>query len=249
MQLEFDPNNEVILKCLKAQKLFEDGKDDEANIVFIKAQEKVSNKFEEFIFLYYQSRVLIDEKEKLSILKKAISIAKNLNNDIARSALTSLANQVADIYQKQGKIQKYSEYNNLAQSYIFKISDIGPFYHGTNVKLNVGDLLKPGFKSNYNSDVIMNHIYFTASKRGAAFAAELVAVENKPYVYLVEPLGNYENDPNVTNQRFIGNPTRSYRSDKPLRILEIITKWEQHSPDQIKAWREKVKNNKGKIIN
>ena len=105
------------------------------------------------------------------------------------------------------------------------VLDEGPFYHGTKADLQIGDLLMPGFESNYYPGVIMNHIYFTALIQGAALAAELAPGESLPRVYLVEPTGNFENDPNVTDKKFPGNPTRSYRSENALKIVGEITDW------------------------
>src|SRR5688500_784478 len=96
--------------------------------------------------------------------------------------------------------------------------DEGPFFHGTKADLRVGDLLTAGFRSNYRPDVVMHHIYFTALRDGAGLAAELAAGEGAPRVYVVEPTGPFEDDPNVTDKKFPGNPTRSYRSREPLKI-------------------------------
>src|SRR4051812_14632068 len=96
--------------------------------------------------------------------------------------------------------------------------DDGPFFHGTKADLQIGDLLTPGFNSNYRPEIVMNHIYFTALRDGAGLAAELAPGEAPPRVYAVEPTGEFENDPNVTDKKFPGNPTRSYRSDAPLRV-------------------------------
>ena len=102
------------------------------------------------------------------------------------------------------------------------VLDEGPFFHGTKADLRVGDLLTAGFRSNYRADVVMNHIYFTAL-RGAGLAAELAAGTGGPRVYSVEPTGAFENDPNVTDKKFPGNPTRSYRSVHPLRVVGEVT--------------------------
>lgn len=127
--------------------------------------------------------------------------------------------------------------------------DKGPFYHGTKADLKPGDLLTPGFNSNYKPEVVMNHIYFTATLSGAVLAAELARGTGLPRVYLVEPTGNFEDDPNLTNQRFPGNPTRSYRSDAPLRIVEEFTDWERLPEEEVKAWQERLAVLKGDIIN
>lgn len=99
------------------------------------------------------------------------------------------------------------------------VFDSGPFYHGTKAELQVGDLLTAGFRSNYKPEVIMNHIYFTALANGAGLAAALANGDGQEHVYIVEPIGSFENDPNVTDKKFPGNPTRSYRSQAPLKIV------------------------------
>lgn len=106
----------------------------------------------------------------------------------------------------------------------------GPFYHGTRADLTVGELLSAGFRSNYRDSVVMNHIYFTTVAKGAGLAAEMARGEGRPRVYVVEPTGPFEDDPNVTNKKFPGNPTRSYRSDQPLRIAGEIVEWELDWP-------------------
>ncbi|MCG7339170.1 NAD(+)--rifampin ADP-ribosyltransferase [Staphylococcus sp. ACRSN] len=114
------------------------------------------------------------------------------------------------------------------------VLDEGPFFHGTKAQLKVGDLLVPDRQSNYQ-DRIMNHIYFTATLEAAKWGAELaVALSNTAevqdeHIYLVEPLGGFENDPNVTDKKFPGNPTRSYRSKEPLKIIGELATWERHS--------------------
>ncbi|MEC3891110.1 MULTISPECIES: NAD(+)--rifampin ADP-ribosyltransferase [Nocardiopsis] len=122
--------------------------------------------------------------------------------------------------------------------------DEGPFYHGTNADLRVGDHLTAGFRSNYRPEIVMNHIYFTALIDGAGLAAEiaveLASGEGTPRVYLVEPTGVFENDPNVTDKKFPGNPTRSYRSTDPLLIVEEITDWTRLSPEALQMWRERL---------
>ena len=129
------------------------------------------------------------------------------------------------------------------------ILDDGPFYRGTKADLQVGELLTAGFRSNYRPEVIMNHIYFTALVDGAGLAAALAQGEGRDRVYIVEPLGHFENDPNVTDKKFPGNPTRSYRSQEPLKIVGEITEWTRLTPEQLQQWREKLANIKGDIIN
>ncbi|MFJ2754341.1 NAD(+)--rifampin ADP-ribosyltransferase [Nocardioides sp. NPDC087217] len=118
--------------------------------------------------------------------------------------------------------------------------DDGPFYHGTKADLREGDLLTPGFRSNYKPEVVMNHIYFTALPDGAGLAAEIAPGDGEPRVYLVEPTGEYENDPNVTDKKFPGNPTRSYRSKAPLRIVSEVHDWTRLTPEALQMWRDRL---------
>lgn len=103
--------------------------------------------------------------------------------------------------------------------------DNGPFYHGTKAVLRPGDLLEPGLRSNYGEQKQANFIYFTATMDAATWGAELAQGEGKGRIYQVEPVGEFKNDPNLTDQRFHGNPTRSYRTRQPLRVIEEVKDW------------------------
>ena len=103
--------------------------------------------------------------------------------------------------------------------------------------------------SNYKSDLIMNHIYFTALVNGAGLAAALAKGDGRERVYIVEPTGSFENDPNVTDKKFPGNLTRSYRSQAPLKIVGEVTDWVRTTPEELQKWREKLATNTGEIIN
>jgi hypothetical protein len=127
--------------------------------------------------------------------------------------------------------------------------DQGPFFHGTKAALAVGDLLSAGFRSNYKAEVVMNHIYFTALAKGAGLAAEMARGGSRPRVYVVEPTGPFENDPNVTDKKFPGNPTRSYRSRRPLRIIGELPCWELYDSAFVQQLRLRIKNGMGEIIN
>ena len=122
--------------------------------------------------------------------------------------------------------------------------DAGPFFHGTIADLGVGALITAGRRSNYRPEVVMNHVYFTALVDGAGLAAEIAAElaggAPLPRVYAVEPTGAFENDPNVTDKKFPGNPTRSYRSSAPLRILDEITEWTRLTSEELQLWRERL---------
>jgi rifampin ADP-ribosylating transferase len=135
--------------------------------------------------------------------------------------------------------------------------DEGPFFHGTIADLRVGDHLTAGRPSNYRPEIVMNHVYFTALVDGAGLAAEIAAelagTEAAPRVYAVEPTGPFENDPNVTDKKFPGNPTRSYRSSAPLRIVSEVGEWTRLTPEQLQTWRERLtvllSSDRGVIIN
>ena len=118
----------------------------------------------------------------------------------------------------------------------------GPFYHGTAAKLEVGDLLMPGFASNYQQGRISNNIYFssTVASLAAQLAAALTGVAGRGHVYIVEPTGPFEDDPNVTNKRFAGNPTKSYRSKHPLRIVGVVEDWPEHSAEMIQGMLDRL---------
>ncbi|MGI4872788.1 MAG: NAD(+)--rifampin ADP-ribosyltransferase [Janthinobacterium lividum] len=134
-----------------------------------------------------------------------------------------------------------------------EVLDNGPFYHGTRANLQVGDLLTAGFRSNYRPEVVMNHIYFTALTNGAGLAAALAQGAGRERIYTVEPTGSFENDPNVTDKKFPGNPTRSYRSQAPVRIVGEVIDWVRQTPEELQIWREKLANlkadAKAEIIN
>ncbi|MGN6331187.1 MAG: NAD(+)--rifampin ADP-ribosyltransferase [Motilibacteraceae bacterium] len=122
--------------------------------------------------------------------------------------------------------------------------DDGPFFHGTIADLGAGDLLTAGRRSNYRPETVMNHVYFTKLLDGAGLAAELAAElaggAPRPRVYEVEPTGVFEDDPNVTDKKFPGNPTRSFRSTAPLRILGEVTGWKRLTPEELQMWRERL---------
>ena len=130
--------------------------------------------------------------------------------------------------------------------------DSGPFYHGTKATLKIGDLLEPGYSSNYGEHRKANFVYLTATLDAATWGAEL-AVGNEPSrIYRVKPTGDIENDPNLTDKKFPGNPTRSYRTREPLRVVGEILEWEDHSPEELQKMRdflEECKQNGIEAIN
>lgn len=122
----------------------------------------------------------------------------------------------------------------------------GPFFHGTKVSMNVGELLSPGHPCNFEEDRALKHIYFASRMEAAIWGAELASslsgADGRGYIYVVEPLGPFEDDPNVTNKRFPGNPTRSYRTQEPLKIVGMVDDWDGHSPEELQAMLDSLAN-------
>ena len=112
------------------------------------------------------------------------------------------------------------------------------FYHGTKADLNHGDLIEIGFNSNYGQRKNAKYVYFAATLEAATWGAELAVGENKGRIYIVEPTGEFEDDPNLTDKKFPGNPTKSYRTLHPLRVIGEVTDWQGHSPEQLKAMND-----------
>ena len=112
------------------------------------------------------------------------------------------------------------------------------FYHGTRVDLKPGDLIAPGYSSNYGKRKKANHVYLTATLDAATWGAELALGEGPGRIYIVEPTGAIMDDPNLTDRKYPGNPTKSYRSREPLRVTGEVTGWQGHSPELLKAMKD-----------
>jgi len=121
------------------------------------------------------------------------------------------------------------------------MKDTGPFYHGTKVALDVGDFLKAGHQSNYSEQLKSSYVYFTATLDAAIWGAELALGEGVGKIYCVKPTGTFEDDPNLTDKKFPGNPTRSYRTKEPLLILEEVLDWQSHTTEEVNSMRENLK--------
>jgi hypothetical protein len=118
--------------------------------------------------------------------------------------------------------------------------DPGPFFHGTKVELVPGQLLTAGNTSNFGAGLRANFIYLTATLDAATWGAELAQGDSPGRIYRVEPTGTIEDDPNLTDQRFPGNPTRSYRTREPLRVVSEVLDWQGHPPDVLQAMRDRL---------
>lgn len=120
------------------------------------------------------------------------------------------------------------------------VLDDGPFFHGTKADLRPGDLLESGRRSNFGTGQVASFVYLTATLDAATWGAELAVGDGPGRIYEVEPTGPFENDPNLTDQRFPGNPTRSYRTRDPLRVVREVVDWEPHPPEVLQAMRDNL---------
>ena len=124
------------------------------------------------------------------------------------------------------------------------VKDEGPFYHGTKAALKIGDSLEAGYSSNFGEQEKSKYIYLTATMDAAIWGAELAVGEGKGRIYIVEPTGMIDDDPNLTDMRFPGNPTRSYRSREPLRIVGEVSDWQGHTAEELQKMRDGIEEAK-----
>jgi len=122
----------------------------------------------------------------------------------------------------------------------FEVYEVGVYLHGTKADLAVGELLVPGRQSNFEAGRVMNYVYFSATLDAAVWGAELASGDGRGRIYIVEPTGEFEDDPNVTNKKFPGNPTQSFRSREPLRVVGELVDWVGHSPEKLEAMRGRL---------
>lgn len=247
--MEFDPNNKVVKICLKAMSMEESGKVDEASELFLQAWNESTYDFEKFISAYFLARSQKDVSSKAKWLEIALQMALKINDDTVGSAFPSLYSSLAKCFDELGDFKNAKENSEKAKLAKHQPSGKGPFYHGTKANLKVGDFLKAGGTSNYKDELKMNHVYFTGLVNGAGLAAALAKGDGLERVYIVEPTGPFENDPNVTDKKFPGNLTRSYRSEAPLKIIGELKDWAKLTPEERKKWQEKLATSTGEIIN
>jgi len=249
MDNQFNPNNKLIQLLLQGMGMEDSGKPEEASLLFLKAWSEATDDFEKFIAAYYVARHQKNSSDKLKWFETSLQFALKLNDVAVKSAFPSLYLNIAKCYEALSDPDKAKKYVALSHSYKGTPSDPGPFFHGTRADLQVGELLTAKGESNYKSGLKMNHIYFTAVISGAGLAAALAKGDGSERIYIVEPTGDFENDPNVTDKKFPGNLTRSYRSQEPLKIVGEAIEWLRQTPEDLRQWREKLANNKGEIIN
>ena len=117
----------------------------------------------------------------------------------------------------------------------------GSFFHGTKADLKIGGSIITGKQKNYNDNRKAEYVYFAGTLDAAIWGAELAEGDGAERIYVVEPTGDFEDDPNLTDKKFPGNPTKSYRSKQPLKIVAEVTKWEGHSPEMLNNMTENLK--------
>ena len=116
------------------------------------------------------------------------------------------------------------------------------FFHGTKADLKTGDFIRVGFNSNYGHQKEAKYIFLTSTLDAAIWGAELASGEGRERIYLVEPTGTIENDPDLTDKKFPGNPTMSYRSTEPFRVVGEVIGWAGHPINQVKAMKDALEN-------
>jgi hypothetical protein len=247
--MDFSPQNPVVQLCMQAMEREGVGKPDEAKRLLLQAWSEAAEDFERFIAAHFIARHHASVEDKLQWLQTALHLAFKVNDETVAAAFPSLYSDIAECHEALGDQANAKTNHDLAISFDHAPSDRGPFYHGTRADLRVGDLLTAGFGSNYTAGVVMNHIYFTALMHGAGLAAALAKGNGRERVYIVAPTGSFEHDPNVTNKRFPGNPTRSYRAEAPLKIVGEVSDWKKQTPEELAKWRERMASGMGKIIN
>ncbi len=124
--------------------------------------------------------------------------------------------------------------------YAAEQSPTARFYHGTKADLKIGDRMVPGYKSNFGAGKPASWIYFAATLEAAIWGAELAQGDGRERIYIVRPTGSFVDDPNLTDKKFPGNPTQSYRSQQPLEVIGEVESWEGHPPEQLQKMRDSV---------
>jgi hypothetical protein len=182
------------------------------------------------------------DTEALRFLCFCVSVAKNTNIEIIKIRYCWRVIYNAHFMIKYAVINKIPEMKNSTTQEKSGEDPHDPgsqqFYHGTKADLKPGDLVAPGFNSNYGKRKKASYIYLTATLEAATWGAELAMGEGQGRIYIVEPTGPIEDDPNLTDKKFPGNPTKSYRSRDPLRVTGEVKDWKGHSGEQLKMMKD-----------
>lgn len=247
--MEFGPANPIVKICIQGMAMEAKSLPIEAVGLFEQAWAEATLDFEKFITAYFLARHQNDTSSELKWLNIALSFAMVIHDDSVICALPDLYERIARCQEVLGDHEGANMNHGAAKLVHTAPLATGPFFHGTKADLKTGDFLNPGGMSNYIADVQMNHIYFTALLSGAGLAASMAKGEGTERVYIVEPTGKFENDPNLTNKKFPGNMTRSYRSDRPLKIIGEVKDWNKMGPEELQQLRDRLSDQSGKIIN
>ena len=247
--MRFNPTSPFIQQLMQAIIQTEQGELAQVATTLDRMYQQTDDDYDKFLLAYQFSKVTMDIFERVKWLSVSLESAQKIDDEDVKSAYVTLFRDLSEAYKALGNHDYEKKYLELAEVEPTTPTDQGPFYHGTKADLKVGDLLVPGGLSNYQDDLVMNHIYFTANLNGAGLAATLAKGTGKERVYKIVPTGEFENDPNVTDKKFPGNLTRSYRSTQPLKIVAEIEDWQALSQQQKQERQAKVKNNEGEIIN
>lgn len=247
--IEFSPFNNVVQHCLQGMEQESLGNKESALQVLFQGWEMALDDYEKFLTAYFVARHQEIPSERLKWFQTALMYILKVDHEGAKSALPGIYEQIAHCFQQSGDSLEYHSHLALSMAAKNRPPDTGPFFHGTKATLKVGDELTPGGISNYQEGLTMNHIYFTAQLGGAKLAAALAKGEGKEHVYVVHPTGSFEADPNLTDKKFPGNPTRSYRSLFPLKITGEVMDTDVLTPENIEQFKQKLKQNSGDIIN
>ncbi len=249
MPVFFSPTNPIVKLCMLGMKYEAEGEMEAARSTFLTAIDQASNDFENFIAKFQYSRIMTNPEDQLRYLKEALAHAQKVDDENVWRVYPTLYEKIAEIYKQIGDDDHYNVYLELASRSRTMPKDRGPFYHGTKANLKIGDFLNPGGNSNYQEDLNMNHIYFTANISGAGLAAALAKGEADERIYVISPTGEFEDDPNVTDKKFPGNLTRSYRSIYPLKIIGEVSEWMKMTDQEKQKWRDDIEKGQGEIIN
>ena len=230
--MRFNPTSPFIQQLMQAIIQTEQGELAQVATTLDRMYQQTDDDYDKFLLAYQFSKVTMDIFERVKWLSVSLESAQKIDDEDVKSAYVTLFRDLSEAYKALGNHDYEKKYLELAEVEPTTPTDQGPFYHGTKADLKVGDLLVPGGLSNYQDDLVMNHIYFTANLNGAGLAATLAKGTGKERVYKIVPTGEFENDPNVTDKKFPGNLTRSYRSTQPLKIVAEIEDWQALSQQQ-----------------
>ena len=204
--MEFDPRNNVIALCVQGMGMEDKGKPEAASRLFLQAWDEATNDFEKFTAAYYVARHQETVRDKLHWLETSLRFALKINDATVKAAFPALYSSIAKCYEESNDLHNAKTNYELADSFKGDPSDNGPFYHGTKSDMQIGDLLTAGRDSNYQTELTMNHIYFTALANGAGLAAALAKGDGRERVYIVEPTGSFENEPERYRQEIPRQP-------------------------------------------